>query len=258
MKLTWSQTGDSLEIDVVNPEVIEYWVDQINHDQKNQFICTDSVFPDTQPLVDALTATNTVLEKFKLGPLMDPTLDWYDQNNLNLLHERWVKLQHKHKNIVRVITGLPNNIIKQFHAVNELIHKIEKMITVKYINDEVIAWQTPNIFGPEILMFGTWQAEIRYQNLGRSNYEKWKNYDGNIIDTDTNNFTHIGGMVNFNIERPTIQLPPINYVEYCQQHNISSYGNKLPLGNFKIAITELRHIFNKNVNIKHNTITFKV
>ena len=107
-------------------------------------------------------------------------------------------------------------------------------------------------------LFGVWQVELHYQNLGRSNYEKWQNYDTNIIDTDTNNFTDIGGMVNFNIGHPVVNHPPLNYVEYCQQQNINPYGNKLPIGNFKISITELRHIFYKNVNIENNTITFEV
>jgi hypothetical protein len=189
---------------------------------------------------------------------MDPGNDWLDQSNLNILHERWVKLQYNHKNIVNLILKFPNDIINQFHNVNILIHKIENSVKIDYSNDQLTAWQTPNIFGPEISTFGTWQAEIHYQNLGRSNYEKWKNYDNNLVDTDTNNFTHIGGLINFNITHPITQLPPTNYVEYCQQHNISPYGNKLPLGNFKISITELRHIFKKNVNIKNNTITFKI
>ena len=154
--------------------------------------------------------------------------------------------------------SLPNNAIDHFHNVNKLIHKIEKSHIIRYINDQCIAWQTPNIFGPEILKFGVWQVELHYQNLGRSNYEKWQNYDTNIIDTDTNNFTDIGGMVNFNIGHPVVNHPPLNYVEYCQQQNINPYGNKLPIGNFKISITELRHIFYKNVNIENNTITFEV
>jgi len=258
MNLIWTQTGDSLELELFNPAVINYWVEQLNSDQKNQFTCTDATIPDTQALATALSEVNKVLEKIKLDPLMDPASDWFDQSNLNVLHERWVKIQHKYKNIVNLISRFPDNIIEQFHNVNLLIHKIEKPIQVNYVNDQTIVWQTPNIFGPEISKFGTWQAELHYQNLGRSNYEKWKNYDTNLIDTDTNNFTHIGGMVNFNIVHPILQAPPLNYVEYCQQHNISPYGNKLPLGNFKISITELRHIFNKNVNIKNNTITFKV
>jgi hypothetical protein len=258
MKLVWSQTGDSLDLDLDNPVVAEYWVDQLTRDQKNQFVCTEVNIPNTQELVDALTAVNAVLEKIKLDPLMDPACDWINQDNLNILHERWVKIQYKHKNIVNLISKFPNNVIEQFHNVNLLIHKIENPIKASYINDQRVTWQTPNIFGPEIAKFGVWQAEIHYQNLGRSNYEKWKNYDSNLIDTDTNNFTHIGGLVYFNIGHPVLQSPPANYVEYCQQHNISPYGNKLPLGNFKISITDLRHIFNKNVNIKNNTITFEV
>lgn len=258
MKLLWSQTGDSLEIDLINPEVIEYWFSQINRDQKNQFTCVQATFPDTQLLVDTLDAVNTVLGKIKLPPLMDSNLDWNNQNNLNSLHERWVKLQHTHKNIVNLLLKMPDSIVEKFYAVNMLLHQTEKKITIDYKNSPNIVWQTPNIFGPEILKFGIYQAELKYQNLGRSSYEKWKNYDNNIEDTDTNNFTHIGGLVRFNIVHPIEQNPPINYIEYCQQHNIRPYGDKLPLGNFKISITELRHLFKKNVNIENNTITFEL
>ena len=255
MKIVWSQTGDSLDIELVNLDVGDYWIKQLNCDQKNQFFLTDATIQETQPLVDALTVTNAILKKFKIEPLMDPMVDWLDQNNLNVLHERWVKIQHKHNNIVRIISSLPDNVIDYFHDVNKLIHKIEKSYTITYTNDQ---WQTPNIFGPDILKFGIWQIELHYQNLGRFNYEKWRNYDTNITDTDTNNFTDFGGTINFNIGHPVVNYPPVNYVKYCQQQNINPYGNKLPLGNFKISITELRHIFNKNVNIKNNTITFEV
>ena len=256
MNLIWSQTGDSLELDLVNPIVIDHWVEQLNRAQKNQFTCINAAIIDTQSLSDALIEVNKILEKIRLYPLMDTNSDWLDQNNLNILHKRWVKLQHKYKDIVNLISKFPNNVIKQFHDVNKLIHKIENDINISYINDQNNTWQTPNIFGPDVSTFGIWHAEIHYQNLGRSTFEKWKNYDNNIIDSDTNNFTHIGGLVHFNITRPMLLSPPINYIEYCQQHNISPYGNKLPLGNFKISITELRHIFKKNVNIKNNTITF--
>ena len=258
MKLTWSHTGDSLDLDLVDPAIFEYWLDQLNNDQKNQFHCVNTTFLETQPLVDVLVATNNMLEKFKLDPLMDPYNDWYDQDNLNILHAKWVKLQQKHKGIVDLISKMPNGAIDHFHAVNTMIHKIEKMHQIGYINSQSKIWQTPNIFGADILKFGIWQIELQYQNLGRSNYEKWKNYDSNIDDTDTNNLTHLGGLVHFNICRPIIQSPPANYVEYCQQNNIKAYGNKLPMGNFKISISSLRHIFSKNVNIKNNTITFEV
>jgi hypothetical protein len=258
MKLTWSHTGDSLDLDLVDPPIFEYWVDQLNKDQKNQFYCVDTKFIETQPLTDAVVATNTILEKFKLDPLMDPDLDWINQDNLNILHEKWVKLQHQHKSIVDLMSKMPNGVVDHFHAVNKMIHKIEQTEKLSYTNGRLKMWQTVNIFGSDILKFGTWQIELHYQNLGRSNYEKWKNYDANVDGTDTNNLTHLGGLVQFNIGRPLVQSPPANYVEYCQQNNIKAYGNKLPLGNFKIAISDLRHLFNKNVNIKNNTIAFEV
>jgi hypothetical protein len=232
----------------------------LNNDQKNQFECVELEMPDVAlpMLSEAVDVINTVLKKFKLDILMDPTSDWLDQHNLNVLHERWVKLQITHKNIVELLLKMPNNVVKKFHEINALIHTIEKNWNITYINEKTTAWQTPNIFGSDILKFGIWQAELTYQNLGRSNYDKWLNYDSNLHDTDTNNFTNFGGQVRFNLTHPVEQTTPLSYVEYCQKHNISPYGNKLPLGNFKNSITELRHIFNKNVNIKNNTITFKV
>ena len=125
---------------------------------------------------------------------------------------------------------------------------------VKYVNDQLSVWQIKNIFGPTISKFGVWQVELQYQNLGRSNYEKWKNYDNNVIDIDTNNFTHFGGLVQFNICRPFIQSPPKEYIDYCNEHKITPYGPVMPIGNFNVDITSVRQVFKKNVNIKNNRI----
>lgn len=258
MKLVWSSTGDSLELELVDPAIFEYWVSQVSSGQKNKFRHVDSTFVDTTGLAAAVAEVNTILVKFNIDTFVDPGSDWYDQNNLNILHEQWVKLQHKHKNIVQLLSKFPNNLVKTFHDINHLIHKIEDSVTIVYDNDKDVVWQTPNIFGSDILKFGTWHAELTYQNLGRSTFEKWMHYDTNLVDSDTNNFTHFGGQIQFNICRPIELKAPVEYIDYCNKNNVCPYGNKLPIGNFKESITDLRHVFNKNVNIENNTISFKI
>jgi hypothetical protein len=101
-------------------------------------------------------------------------------------------------------------------------------------------------------------VELHYQNLGRSTFEKWINYDGNILDTDTNNFTHLGGLVKINLARPFENTAPKEYVEYCTKNSIQPCGNILPIGNFSHPTTELRETFRKNVSIENNRISFEI
>lgn len=261
MRLYWNQTGDCLEIDLDNRELAKYWVDQLSQTGKNSFRLTQSTLPSLstlQRLTECVASINEILTKFRLPSLTDSNLDWLDQNNLNQLHEKWVKIQHQHK-IVELLNKLSNKqAIDKFHTINHLVHEIEQTITITYNNHTGTAWQTPNIFGPAITKFGMWHVELHYQNLGRSNFEKWNNFDKNIQDSDTNNFTHMGGVVNFNLGRSYSSSPPNEYVDYCRQNKIEPYGNVLPIGNFNIDITQLRKIFTRNVGIQNNAISFEI
>jgi hypothetical protein len=261
MRLIWQTTGDTLDINVVDVDVIEYWVAELNKASKNSFGFVQSTLPADDVLVqlaDCLASTNQILEKFRIDPLMDANSDWLNQNNLNVLHERWVKLQHQY-NIVGFLDKLNDKtVVEKFHNVNHLIHRVERCIKVDYINDTTTAWQVENIFGPEVTKFGQWHVELHYQNLGRSTFDKWNNYDSNLVDSDTNNFTHFGGLVYFNLGRPCVMTPPTEFVDYCRSNNIKPYGNTLPIGNFKVDLTSLRHIFKRNVGIENNRISFEV
>ena len=259
-KVVFSNTGDSLDICVEHMEVMEYWITQINSDNKNLFEPVSSTFPPAELMIqitENIGIVNDFLIKFGITPLLNKNSDWLNQDNLNILHEQWVKIQHKYK-IVELFKMLPNNVVKKFHDINHLIHRIERPIQIDYLNDSVNTWQTINPFGSDILTFGRSHIELHYQNLGRSTFEKWQHYDENIVDTDTNNFTHFGGLVQFNLCRPIYQTAPVNYIKYCKSKNIKPYGNNLALGNFTESLTTLRHIFQRNVAIENNRISFEI
>lgn len=258
MKLVWTSTGDTLSIGVEDSKVIDYWFGQIKLSDANSFQLIHSGIPNSHQFDELRTNlefVNNILAKFKIDPLMDHTADWVNQDNLNLLHEKWVKLHHKHK-IIELLSKFPNDAVRKFNDINSLIHKIESPAQVSYINDTKTVWQTTNPFNPDILKFGRWQVELHYQNLGRSTYEKWANFDNNLVDTDTNNFTQLGGEVCFNLGRPYSTPAPYEYVKFCYDNDVKPYGNKLPIGNFNESITTIKHVFIKNVGIENNRISF--
>ena len=265
MKLIFTSTGDYLSIVEDNKELAEFWVDSINIDKVNLFNLTNSNWEYSliEQLNVCLTNTNTILAKFKLFPFAVIERDWFNQHNLNILHEQWVKLQHNRPNIVHVISKFGDTAIKEFHNINTLIHQIEQSTTAKYVNhiSPLPIWQIKNPFGSDILRNGRWNVELHYQNLGRSLYEKWMNFDDNIIDTDTNNFTHIGGEIILSTSRPYVCPLPIDYVDYCAKHNITPLNAILPLGNFcdyQFDLTNIRHIIYRNMQIENNRISFEI
>jgi len=261
MRLVWDKTKDYLDINVDNVEVASYWVESLNNTSQNKFhLCSDAFRSDSNisVLLDCLDHCNKIFAKLGLDPLMDTSVDFSNQNNLNTLHERWVKIQQKYK-IVELLNKISDKkIVVKFHKINSLIHEIENQSRIKYINDDNAVWQVENIFGPKILKFGIWQIELHYQNLGRSSFDKWIHHDYNCHDTDTNNFSHFGASVYFNLTRPYTVQPPREYVEYCEKNMIQPHGNVLPIGNFKIDFFELTDTFKKNVGIKNNKISFEI
>jgi hypothetical protein len=264
MKLVFTSTGDYIDILVTNHEFVEFWLDQINKgfDPIFELVTHNIDFDNIELLVSCLKNTNDILKKFKIEPLMDHDVDFNDQNNLNVLHERWVKLQHQHSNIVNALNKMPSEFAKNFHNVNKYIHKIEdaKQIVYEKYNDNRTTWQIKNPFDTDILGCGTWNVELHYQNLGRSLYDKWHNMDNNVHDEDTNNFTHVGSRVIINVALPYTTALPDRYVEFCKIHRTKPINPVLPLGNFdkyETKLTDLRNIIFRNVR-QNNRISFEI
>ena len=262
MKLIFDTTGDQIDVDVINPNFVEFWLDNINdNDNKLSLIDHDIKFELQSDLKNNLKKTNQILAKFAIQPLMDPEEDWYDQHNLNILHEKWVKLQHNYPSVVNALTMLGDSIVKDFYNINMLIHSIEskKSIVYEKFNNNKTTWQRVNNFSTDILSNGSWNIEIGYQNLGRSLFEKWSNLDDNVNDEDTNNFTHFGSRVIINISRPFVSPLPTEYLSYCDKNGVAPINPILPMGNFKNYqknLKEIRHVIYRNVQ-QNNRISFE-
>lgn len=256
-KIVFSKTGDYINIVVENKELLEYWLSELKRTNKDIFKLQSSTFSDNTELSKNVITVNSILSKFKIEPFPDSTNNWLDQSELNRLHEQWVKMQHLYPNIVNLLRKIPKGL-ENFNRINTLIHKIEKKVEIEYINDTELVWQTKNIFGPGIAKLGMWNIQISHQNLGRTTFSKWQNYDDNVVDQDTNNYTHLGGLIQINLARPYTVNFPIEYLKWCEKFKITPYGQLLPIGNFDLDITTSRILFHKNVGIENNTISFEV
>ena len=102
---------------------------------------------------------------------------------------------------------------------------------------------------------------LGFDNLGRSTWEKFKHWDNNVNDTDTNDHQMLSGMVEFSLSRPLSMQPPSNYIEWCQHHNVEVTGASISLGNLidlDKNMTDIRKILIRNTDEQNNQFFFEI
>jgi len=263
MQLVWQTTGDWLEIDLANPGLAEYWVESLNRDKINNFNLIASKFDSTWPelLKTHISKINEFLiSKLKITALESfQNLNLLDQRVLNDIHRTWIGLINTHPSLVTLIKKYDEKLWIHWNQINKKVHFIEEGFECVYCGQQY--WETPNIFGTEILNFNQCQLQIIFSQEGRTNYNKWLVHDTNSIGPDTNNFKAIGSEVLISLSMPLYRDAPKNYIEYSKQNNIPVIGDILNLGNFQgfeENLTELRHVYLRNVLHENNTALFKI
>lgn len=260
MKIFWTKTGDTLNVDVENQQFVDYWLDSLKQDNKDQFQLMSNEFPDqidseVKSLRDKVTSINEYLAKFKLEQfsLPESTVDIITSNTLNRLHSYWTYLVRK-QNMTTMFSKLYPQYVKTFLDINHAIHNIEKTHSLSFCVDENQLWRTENIFGDSILKFGSWHLMLGFNNVGKTYYDKWWQYDTNFVDHDTNNYSHFGGILDVTFYRSFVEIPPQAYLNFCHQNQIKPLGNRVPIGNFKEEIDKAKQIFYTNTKIENNYI----
>ena len=199
------------------------------------------IFTDMESV---LIKVNAFLQKFKLDPFVINS-DFFNIDNINRLHEKWVKLHIKYPNIGTLAAKA--GIEKELDQVNHLCHSIEKMFYFVYKNYDQELWQISNPFDSELLALGKFNIVINYDNLGRCTFNKWLNYDNNVNDIDTNCYEKLGGKLEFNLSRPYTLSLPTEYLDFCRGKNTKPTGTEIPLGNFTDDMSKVRSLFVKNL-----------
>ena len=260
-KLIWETSGDEILFKITFPDLFEYYLDQLKQKNSNNFFCRKKKF--SNDLISALqhSIQNVEQLKDKLPFVID---DWsgdvLDQNYLNKLHRDWVKTGITYPKIISLLRVMKNADV-HYRNINLDLHNLESSFNYEFVNYNTDPFQVENIFGKKITGFDFNNLMLGFDNLGRSTWEKFKNWDNNVNDTDTNDYQMLGGIVNFSLSRPLTRQPPLNYVEWCQYHNVEVTGTSISLGNIvdlNKKLTDIRKILIRNTDEQNNQFFFEI
>ena len=249
MKLVWKKSGDFIECIPINIGFAEYWIDS-----QQDFIwqTTNSVFPQ-HDLIDELNTlildVDKELTKIKIR-LVDSSIT-VDQSKINMLHTNCVLLLKKYPNINKLF-GI--SFKNKMSRINKALHELEDSWKLQMFTDhepKIMGYQPPTIFGKSNII-------IPYENLGRSSYNKWANFDNNITE-DTNEFNELHYKVQINLQRPYTTQAPMEYINWCGQLSIAPKPNELLLANLvnlEENLSTYRALFMKNFVLDNNDVIF--
>jgi len=249
MKLVWQKTGDYIDCDPVDHSFIEYWLVE-----QDQFIWnTTSIFPQQlllNDLSDLIGQVHTKLGKLKIKLI--ETDSYIDQFTLNKLHRNWVQL---HLDYPTISNLFGDQFRIDMERINKILHQLEESWSLRLSSDNNVL--SPNLKLPN--QFGQSNIKLPYENLGRSSYNKWLNFDESLSTADTNNFDELYNKISVNLNRSFISDPPMDYVYWTVAKGFDPLPNELLLANFKDLETKqntYRTLFMKNFVLERNDVIF--
>ena len=282
--LVFKNSGDVITFDPVNQEVLDFYIDQLTHQNLNNFS------PVNQYLgklilnqVDSIKLSIQQVNKW-LFDLADTQFEVYnsegylDQRVLNHIHAQWVQIQSMPYDIQKKrkqfnYTGIAEQIHDMFpddiqmppmgvvidkigkkNIFNSLnvphVHKIEKMFDIKYQTSTTCTKIADNHFSKKILNNNISNLSISFNHLGRTLYNKFINFDHALECNDENSFNELLGYVTMNL-RPSETIGYSNeYLTWCKSHNKEPIGDFLNIGNIPNLyenLTKYRIIIFKNL-----------
>jgi hypothetical protein len=262
MKLVWNSTGDWLDIDPINYKLVQYWINSLDRDNCNVFHLEKNYFDLNWP--SSLNEHICAIDDFLTNKLNIDRLsvvrnqDTIDQHVLNDIHRVWIRIICDYPKLVSLISH-NETLYHHWNQINKKVHAIEEGFKSVYIAEQY--WETPNIFGPDILNFDFCQIQVIFSQEGRSTFNKWNMFDYNIDDRDTNNFLNIGSEVSITLNRSCSYSPPKEYVDFCNSQGIPVIGRTLNLANFskfESDLCNIRHVYLRNIAHENNTASFRL
>jgi len=260
-KLIWTKSGDEIKFSPTSPDLLIYYVDKLNDTDSNSFSLDTSKFSfDTvDKLLQCIKTISNKSNKITFE-IDNWSGDVLDQDYLNLLHRQWVLTGIKYP-MMPVLLRKLGNLDKEYRDINTLLHVIESSFKYTFKNYTQDQYQIDNIFGTKILGFDTPNISIGFDNLGRSSWEKFSNFDDNAVDHDTNNYKKLAGLICLNLNRPLSGTAAPEYVEWCTKHRVDPVGHTLSLGNIidlDSKLTDFRKILVRNANEQNDKFFFEI
>lgn len=293
--LTFENTNDNIVFNAINPDVVEYYIGQLNHYSVNLFSSSRS--NHGHHIQYRLTALHNSIERNNifLKELFDQTfstydlLDYLDQRHLNQLHVDWVKSQNwiydvDAKRAQSNGTGLAeqlyhtyagnnkfprlNQILlntgkqKEFDSINNPnIHELEKSFNYIRFSADVDWIEFENPFPKSLVTNDVCNFYLPFCHLGRTLYNKFINHDYDLEFDDENTFDQLVKFVEINLSPPETKPFSTEYMEWCSKHGKTPSGTVgIPLGNIPDLSTNLKkyRILLLNNLLQQNKFTLKI
>lgn len=259
--LVFAKSGDSIKFNTSNTELVKYYFDELNTSDKNKFNIYSLDFISNITRLEKCVSDidNFLKSKLKLNNFSEfANTDLYNRQILNKLHCVWVKFQLDNPKIVTLFAKIGNESIEKFRDINNIIHKLEwtKYNISNFTKDDM--WSCDNIFKNKIIDFNIHNLNIKFNNLGRSTYDKWRVNDNNVYDSDTNDYTSLSGELMLSTGKCYTQSPPKEYIEWCTTKGIEIVGKNIGLGNFVESIENAQAVLYRNMKIGSTTVTIQI
>ena len=287
--LIFNNSGDSIDFVSTNPDLVEYYIDQLNQRKTNSFhvqipTWADSVTQDINHLLSVLEDVNSWIEELTDWRYETFELEHYlNQQNLNTLHAKWAdsrkkiynidakRLEYDYKGMAEHIHAmfpdhersiLLGNLLhklnrsQQYNQINQAVHKVESRFNqINFETSDAYHYDFPNIFNKSILTNDIANFNLTFNHLGRTLYNKFQNFDLNLEHNDENSFDQLLGFVDIRlVPAQTIPLSQ-EYQQWCQTMNRVACGDNLTLGNIPDLydrLTEYRQLIHKNLKNNNN------
>jgi len=286
--LVFKNSGDTIPVDSINDELLEYYVDQMNQRGLNEFLTDSSIGERIAEYLNSLHSDIISINNIPIREMIGHDIpihsieDYLDQKLLNQLHAIWVNSQKKNFNIFEKFQLYKSQLTKKIHdmypdnisnpTVADVLHKLDLGGLYGKLNDWVheIEFQfgdmefycegyrflfIDNPFPKKYTNNNICNFRLGKHILGRTLRNKYQNFDMDLLADDENSFDNLYGIVDINLKPPETILYSKEYIEWCRLHNKEPIGDYLNIGNIVDLVDKLtiyRQIIFKNLLNKNS------
>jgi len=267
--LVYENSGDTIEFETkYNSELINWFINQANQNSYNSFSESNTVAKQIDKRIThchwSLSKTNEVLYNL-IGvsfPENTNILDYLNQDFLNTQHKNWVfsqintvdidKLRFsknksqaelgwklhdiypdeiRHPKIAEVLRHL--GFIYAYEEVNMSVHNLESLFArnIEFKSDakwDIIDNPFKENFtsNNDIVNFS-----FGYTYVGRQYYDKWHNWDTNLVNNDHYNYETLEWAFQINLDRPQTIPYSTEFLQWCKDKNVPPITEQIPIAN---------------------------
>lgn len=270
--LVFENSGDTILVDSVNQELLEYYVDQMNQRGCNKFLADSStggrMLGSLNGLHQDIISINNIPIREVIGyDIQTRNIeDYLDQGLLNKLHADWANSQKKKYNISEKFQLHRSKLTKQIqdmypdHIPDPLVGDVLGKLDIVELYGKINSWVHDIELQFDDMQFFCKEYEFLFINnpfskkhvtndvcnfklgkhiLGRTVRNKFQHFDMDLSIDDENTFDNFYGIVEINLQPPETLPYSKEYTAWCRSHNREPTGTYLNFGNIVDLVDKL-------------------